>query len=65
MLRAMWERSQYDFADLAVSYLTIAHAQNVNHCGLFFDGSLSVLDGQLDCDAETFLYADNVSRTDL
>jgi hypothetical protein len=27
------------------------------------DGSLSVLDGQLDCDAETFLYAMNVSRS--
>ncbi|ETI24005.1 adenosine deaminase [Cladophialophora carrionii CBS 160.54] len=26
-----------DFADLAVSYLTVAHAQNVKHCELFFD----------------------------
>jgi adenine deaminase len=26
-----------DFADLALSYLTIAHNQNVKHCELFFD----------------------------
>ena len=26
-----------DFADLAISYLTMAHAQNVKHCELFFD----------------------------